>query len=202
MPRVSRPAAERGRRTRRLAVAAAVATGALTAAELAYARRRRVADGPLAARETLAVVREGYRAGSADETAVLNLFLGFGTTFALARAVTHSIRRGVGPWRDVRIAQRHIHHFVPGILLVLVTGGVAISVRHEHVDPWLGAPFGAGAALIVDETALLLELQDVYWSEKGVLSVDVGLGSLTSLACLTLLVRLFRRGEAAVRATP
>jgi hypothetical protein len=157
-------------------------------------------DGEVAARETVEVLRAGYQAGSANETALLNLFLSFGATFAIARAVTHSIRRGMGPWRNVRIGQRHIHHFVPGILLALLSGGVSICLRNEQLDHWLALPFGAGSALIIDETALLLELNDVYWSEKGVLSIDVGLGATTGLATLALVVRLVRRGEAVVSA--
>jgi hypothetical protein len=156
--------------------------------------------GRLAAHETAAVMRAGYRGGSANETAVLNLFLSFGTTFAVARVITHSIRRGAGPLRNVKIGRRHIHHFVPGILLALLSGGVSIGLRHERLDQWLAFPFGAGAALVVDETALLIELQDVYWSDRGVLSIDVGLGAVSGLACLALLVRMARRGEALVLA--
>jgi hypothetical protein len=196
-------------RTHSLAAAAALATGALVTAEVLHvwrhgraptSRRPRelVRGGGIAARETVDVLRAGYRAGSADETAVLNLFLAFGATFAIARAVTHSIRLGVGPLGNVEIGERHIHHFVPGILLTLLAGGVSIGVRREGLDRWLAMPFGAGAALIIDETALLIELSDVYWSHRGALSVDVGLGATTALAGLTLLVRLVRRGEAIV----
>jgi hypothetical protein len=144
------------------------------------------------------VVRAGYRSGSADETAVLNMFLAFGVTFGAARAVTHSIRHGAGPFRNVRIGRRHIHHFVPGIALTLGAGGASISLRSHAVDPWLAVPFAAGAALIIDETALLIELEDVYWSDNGVLSIDVGFGATTVLAILALVVRLLRRGEALV----
>jgi hypothetical protein len=201
------------RRTRSLAAAAVAATAALVGAEVLRVWRRGnaptphrpgevVRGGGIAARETVAVLRAGYRAGTADETAVLNLFLSFGATFALARAVTHSIRLGVGPLRNVEIGDRHIHHFVPGILLTLVTGGMSIGVRREGLDQWLAIPFGAGAALIIDESALLIELSDVYWSHQGALSVDVGLGATTTLACLTLLLRLVRRGEAVVLGPP
>jgi hypothetical protein len=197
------------RRRRSLVAAAAAATGALATAEVlriwhrgrapAPARPRElVRGGGIAARETVDVLRAGYRAASADETAVLNLFLSFGGTFAVARAVTHSIRRGIGPLRNVRIGDRHIHHFVPGIVLTLLAGGTSIGMRRERLDRWLALPFGTGAALIVDETALLIELSDVYWSHKGALSVDVGLGATTTLAGLALVVRLVRRGEAIV----
>jgi hypothetical protein len=197
------------RRTKSLAAAAGTATACVLCAEVLRVWRRGEAPTParprdllrgggIAARETVAVVRAGYRAGSANETAVLNLFVAFGATFAGARAVTHSIRRGMGPWRNVEIGRRHIHHFVPGILLALLSGGLSIGLRHEQLDHWLAVPFGAGAALIADETALLVELSDVYWSDKGVVSIDVSLGTITTLACLALVVRLVRRGEATV----
>jgi hypothetical protein len=196
-------------RTVGLAVAAASATSALAAAEVLriWRRARRpgaadrgqlLRDGRTAARDTVGVLRAGYRTGSANETALLNLFLSFGGTFAAARVVTHSIRRGWGPLRNVEIGRRHIHHFVPGILLAVLSGAVSIGLRHEPSDQWLALPFGAGAALIVDETALLIELSDVYWSEPGVLSIDVGLGAVSALGSLAFLVRLARRGEAVV----
>src|SRR3954468_5558246 len=185
-------------RTRRLAVTAGAATVALAAAEVVHARRHGRTPGHVAARDTVEVLRAGYRSGSADETAVLNLFLAFGVTFGAARAVTHSIRRGSGLFHDVRIGRRHIHHFVPGIALALGAGGASISLRSQGVDPWLALPFGAGAALIVDETALLVELEDVYWSDKGWLSIDVGFGVTCLLALLALGVRLLRRGQALV----
>jgi hypothetical protein len=208
---MNRPTRRRSgrRRTRSLAAAACTATAGLIGAELVHVWRRGEAPTParprdllrgggIAARETVAVVRAGYRAGSANETAVLNLFVAFGATFGIARAVTHSIRRGIGPWRNVKVGRRHIHHFVPGIVLALVSGGLSIALRHEQVDHWLALPFGAGAALIADETALLVELNDVYWSDKGVLSIDVSLGTLATLASVALIVRMVRRGEATV----
>jgi hypothetical protein len=198
-------------RTRRLAAMAGVATLALVTAEVAHVWRRNrtpppssarelVRGGELAARDTVDVLRAGYRSGSADETAVLNLFLAFGLTFAAARAVTHSIRRGSGLFRNVRIGRRHIHHFVPGIALALGAGGASIALRSEGVDRWLALPFGTGAALIIDETALLIELEDVYWSKEGVVSIDVGFGATTALAILALVIRLVRRGEGLVLA--
>jgi hypothetical protein len=114
-----------GGRTRSLATAAGTATVALVVGEVLRVWRRGEAPTPahprdllrgggIATRETVRVVRAGYRAGSADEMAVLNLSLAFGVTFGAARAVTHSIRRGMGPWGNVKIARRHIHHFLPG----------------------------------------------------------------------------------------
>jgi hypothetical protein len=207
--RVTRRGRRRAARRRSLAGAAAVATSALVGAEVLHVWRRGQAPAParprdvvrggrVAARETVEVVRAGYRSGTANEAALLNLFAAFGTTFAVARAVTYAIRHGRGPLRNVRIGRRHIHHYVPGIVLAVLAGGASIGMRHEHLDRWLALPFGSGAALIVDETALLVELEDVYWSERGAMSIDAGLGATAALACLTLVVRMVRRGEAAV----
>src|SRR3954447_8147245 len=126
--------------SRALAVTAALTSAGLLAAEGVRLWRR----GETPVRE-LQALRAGYRAGTADDTAVVNLFVAFGLTFAVARTVTHAIRRGVGPLRDVHIGRRHIHHFVPGILLVLLSGGASIGVRREGLDPWPARPAGAGA---------------------------------------------------------
>ena len=177
------------RRVRMLGGLAGGVTAAALGAELAYIVR---GETP---RETVEVLREGYRAGPANEAALLNLFLAFGGTFAAARAVTTLIRGGHGPLRNVRIGRRHIHHFVPGILACLIAGGASIALRHEELDQWLALPFGAGAALVLDEAALLLELEDVYWSEEGLLSVEIGLGTVALLGSLAMLIRMAKRGE-------
>ena len=154
--------------------------------------------------ETIAVVREGYRATSTRENAVFNLLVSFTATFGITRASTALIRsgKGYGVFRDLVIADRRVHHFVPGILLTLAAGGTSISVRRKPLDRWLALPFGAGAALILDEAALLLELDDVYWSEKGVLSLQVSFGAISLLAAVALGVRLLLRGESSVGITP
>ena len=154
--------------------------------------------------ETIAVVREGYRATSNRENAVFNLLVSFTATFGITRGTTALIRsgKGYGVFRDLVIADRRVHHFVPGIVLALAAGGTSISVRRKSVDRWLALPFGAGAALILDEAALLLELDDVYWTERGVLSLQVSFGAISLLAAVALGVRLLRRGETSVGITP
>jgi hypothetical protein len=154
--------------------------------------------------ETLAVVREGYRATSDRENAVFNLLLSFTATFGITRASTALIRsgKGYGVFRNLTIADRRVHHFVPGIGLALAAGGTSISIRRKQLDRWLALPFGAGAALILDEAALLLELDDVYWTEKGVLSLQVSFGAISLLAAVALAARLLHRGETSVGITP
>jgi hypothetical protein len=154
--------------------------------------------------ETLAVVREGYRSASTRENAVFNLLVSFTATFGVTRASTALIRygKGYGVFRNLTIGDRRVHHFVPGIVLALGSGATSISVRRKQLDRWLALPFGAGAALILDEAALLLELDDVYWSERGVVSLQISFGAISLLAAVALGVRLLRRGETSVGITP
>jgi hypothetical protein len=153
-----------------------------------------------AAVETVEVVAEGYRSGTTRENALLNMTLSFSGTFAVARASTHLIRRrgNFGPFRNYEIGESHIHHFVPGILLAFIAGGASVLSRNEALDPWLAVPFGAGVALTFDESALLLKLDDVYWTEEGVVSVQISLAALALASAIGAGRRMLRRGEAQV----
>ncbi len=147
--------------------------------------------------ETIAVVREGYAAVSTRENAVFNLLASFTVTFGITRATTALIRsgQGHGVLRDLVIGQKRVHHFVPGIVLALAAGGMSISVRRKQLDRWLALPFGAGAALVLDEAALLLELDDVYWTEEGLLGVQITLAVAAMFAAFSLGLKFLRRGE-------
>ncbi|MCV2396279.1 hypothetical protein OEB99_18365 [Actinotalea sp. M2MS4P-6] len=112
--------------------------------------------------------------------ATIWLLLGFVVTFGVTRWVTVTIRRraarggGSGSAiKDVHIGGVHVHHQVWGILLVLLTG--VLELRFRPGSPWLevlALLFGAGAALALDEFALWLHLEDVYWTEEGRKSID------------------------------
>ncbi len=158
--------------------------------------------GRIAAHETVAVAVEGYRSGSPRENTLLHLLLSFSLTFGAARATTHAIRRWgtVGPLGHMKLGKRHIHHLVPGIVLAFVTGLASIIGDDEVFEQWLAIPFGAGAALTLDEAALLIELEDVYWSERGVVSVQVTLAAMALLASGELVRRALTRGESRVLA--
>jgi hypothetical protein len=197
-----------GRGTQALGAVAVSATVATAGLEWARVWRRGsaplpretehlVAAGATATRETLAVLREGYRASPTRENVLFNLLAAFAVTFGFARGATLVIRsgRGAGMFRNVTVGDRHIHHFVPGFAMAFVAGGVSIATRREDLDRWLAIPFGAGVALVLDEAALLLELEDVYWTEEGVLSLQLSFGTIGLLSALALAVRLLRRGE-------
>jgi cell division protein FtsW (lipid II flippase) len=66
----------------------------------------------------------------------------------------------------------HVHHLVFGIVLLLATG---FALALQPPSPWLeiaAGAFGVGAGLTLDEYALWLHLEDVYWAEEGRRSVD------------------------------
>ncbi len=157
-----------------------------------------------AARETFEVARAGYRESPAREAALLNLLASFLVTFGLVRTSTEIIRRRgrFGPFRDLVAGGRHIHHFVPGIALAFLSGGAALLSRDETVEPWLAIPFGAGLALTLDESALLLELEDVYWTEEGVLSLQITSAAAAFLGSMAAARRVLRRGEQEVLSPP
>ena len=101
---------------------------------------------------------------------VLVAFLG---TFLLARVITHAIRsRRTRVFRNVQIRGVHLHHLVPGILLLLITGYVAIALDVRSGRRLLAVLYGVGAALTLDEFALWLDLRDVYWTAEGRRSID------------------------------
>jgi hypothetical protein len=111
------------------------------------------------------------------ERSALWSWVGFTTTFAAVRAITYSIRRGDGPFGNVRLGGEHLHHYMWGIAMVSGVGAVAIAGEERaRQHPAAALTYGAGLALIIDEFALLLDLKDVYWAKQGRISIDLGVG--------------------------
>ena len=104
------------------------------------------------------------------------MFLAVLVTFLVTRTVTRLIRSGSGGGvglGNFSIAGVHVHHQVFGIVIVIGTGIVLVSAEPEGVALDVAAAvFGVGVGLTVDEFALWLHLDDVYWSKEGRKSVD------------------------------
>lgn len=103
----------------------------------------------------------------------------FFVTFVGVRLLVRSITHHVGPFGWVMVDGRHIHHLVWGILLLLLVGyctlaevGIGDTPTAIFLSRLLSILYGAGAALTLDEFALWLNLQDVYWSRQGRESID------------------------------
>jgi hypothetical protein len=119
------------------------------------------------------------RIGDAEK-ALLHSWAAFAATFGATRALTHLLRwrnGGGGGSGGIVVAGRHLHHYNLGILLLVGVGGVAVhGQEHRRQHPVTAAAYGSGAALILDELALLIDLSDVYWADEGRTSVDAAIG--------------------------
>jgi hypothetical protein len=148
-------------------------------------------------RRAFMVLREGYAVSRTRENSLFNMLASFTVAFGTTRTITWTIREkgGIGPIKDVVVGDRHIHHFLPGGILALAAGGVAIGTKSSELDKYLAFPFGVGVALVLDESALLLELDDVYWTEEGVLSVQIAFAAIAMLSALAYLIRMLRHSE-------
>jgi hypothetical protein len=106
------------------------------------------------------------------------LLAAFLASFLFIRMSTRLMRSPRVPWwpGSVSTGGVHVHHLVFGIVLMIATGFVGFAVRPG--SPWfeiLAGGFGIGVGLTVDEFALWLYLEDVYWTEEGRSSVDVAI---------------------------
>jgi hypothetical protein len=103
------------------------------------------------------------------------ILLAFVCSFGFIRTSAHMIRAQVSWWPGNVETKggTHVHHLVWGILLLLSMGYLGIST--DIPSPWfelVAIAFGIGMGLTLDEFALWLNLQDVYWQDKGRQSID------------------------------
>jgi hypothetical protein len=126
--------------------------------------------------------------------------VGFVTAVLVVRGLTIAIHYGVGPFHDVSMGGRHIHHLVWGILLLLLSGYgwlLEVGTGNEGSNLWVGrltsTVYGVAAALTLDEFALWLNLRDVYWEREGRESFEA-MAFFGGLLAVGLLGRRFFRG--------
>ena len=133
---------------------------------------------PLASLST-SRLRSAYRhsfANPKEERRLLSA-TSFGVTFAAARAVTHAIRAGRGPFRNITPGGRHIHHMTFGIVGLIAVGyawlnEIGTGTGGAFASRTTALAYGAGSALTLDEFALWLNLEDDYWTTEGRESID------------------------------
>jgi len=115
---------------------------------------------------------------------------GFLVSFAFIRMSARLMRSPRVPWWPGSVVSDggvHIHHLVFGICLMIAAG--ALGFAFYGYDVWrdiFAALFGIGIGLTIDEFALWVYLDDVYWSEEGRKSVDA-----TVIAVAGMLLILF-----------
>lgn len=105
----------------------------------------------------------------------LLVLIAFLCSFAFIRTSARMIRSPRFQWWPGNVETSgglHVHHLVWGISLLLIAGFVSFTV---DAAPWVqitAVGFGVGAGLALDEFALWLRLEDVYWTEEGRASLD------------------------------
>ncbi|MET0700312.1 MAG: hypothetical protein ABWY93_11640 [Mycobacterium sp.] len=123
--------------------------------------------------------------------------IAFLLTFFVTRTIVRYIRAHADSdapkkwWqpRNMGHGTVHIHHVVIGVILVMVSGLTMVTLAVDGGVPEFTAAaifFGVGAALVLDEFALILHLQDVYWSEDGRTSVDAVFAAVAVAGLLVL----------------
>ncbi|MFD4354631.1 hypothetical protein ACFWPK_00675 [Nocardia sp. NPDC058519] len=121
---------------------------------------------------------------------LLCFLLGFILGFVVIRISVRMIRAKVRWWPgNVKAGDTHIHHMVFGVITVLLSGIGLIATAEDSTQVTssvLAALFGIGAALVLDEFALIFYLRDVYWSEQGRTSVDAVFVALAVTGLLLL----------------
>ena len=110
------------------------------------------------------------RITNSKRLAQILVLLSFLITFAIVRSITHLQRLEILPNQRGLL---HIHHLVPGIFLLIISGYIGISFwATDRIRHFMAVLFGIGAALTIDEFALWLYLKDVYWLKQGRDSID------------------------------
>ncbi|MFD8788796.1 hypothetical protein [Kitasatospora sp. NPDC059599] len=116
------------------------------------------------------------------------LLVGFITSFVFIRFSVRMIRAKVRWWPgNVTPGGLHIHHMVFGLGFLLLGGiGVFATYGGQPWMNWFGLAFGIGCGLVLDEFALILHLDDVYWGEQGRKSVDAVIFGILFTALLLI----------------
>jgi ABC-type multidrug transport system fused ATPase/permease subunit len=128
---------------------------------------------------------------------LIAFLLTFLVTRTIVRYIRHNADRTTPPkwWqpRNISVSDgaggMHIHHAVIGVILVMISGVTMVTLAVDGgVAEFTAAAifFGIGAALVLDEFALILHLQDVYWSEDGRTSVDAVFAAVAVAGLLVL----------------
>jgi hypothetical protein len=143
--------------------------------------RQRDPEHPEAAVPERFALRDAYRRYFSDhrrERAFLHS-VGFTAGFAGCRVVTHAIRAGRGPFRNMSAGGHHLHHSTPGIIGQITLGylwtwqvAVGTDPKRRVASRTAALTAGLATALTLDEFALWFDLADDYWDSAGRKSID------------------------------
>jgi hypothetical protein len=129
------------------------------------------------------------------EQGLFLVLVGFLGSFAFIRTSTRLMRSPRVPWWPGSVVSDsgvHLHHLVFGISLMIGAGALGFSFF--HTSPWLeicAALFGVGVGLTVDEFALWVYLDDVYWAKEGRSSIDAAVVAVAVMGLVLVGARPF-----------
>jgi hypothetical protein len=118
------------------------------------------------------------------------VLVGFLLSFGFIRMSTRLMRSPRVAWWPGSVVSDsgvHVHHLVFGIVTMMVSGAVGFTVLGD--SPWAeicAFAFGIGAGLTIDEFALWVYLEDVYWSEEGRVSIDATVIAAAAMGLILL----------------
>jgi hypothetical protein len=125
-----------------------------------------------------------------DEQGLFLVFAGFVLSFSFIRMSTRLMRSPKVPWWPGSVVSEsgvHLHHLVFGIVTMMAAGTLGfVALGHS---PWVeicAFAFGIGAGLTIDEFALWVYLDDVYWEEEGRSSIDATVIAAAGMVLLLL----------------
>src|ERR1700682_1603579 len=144
----------------------------------------------------------GERLDPAKQSALIS-WASFTIVFIGVRALTHWIRAGHGPsGGGVSVGGRHFHHYNLGIALLAAVGAVGLrGSDKQRRHPGVAIADGSANALVVDELALLLDLEDVYWASDGRKSVDAAVALIAAGATFLVGLPFWPHAHRALRST-
>jgi hypothetical protein len=130
-----------------------------------------------------------------DKQAVFLVLAGFILSFAFIRLSTRLMRSPRVPWWPGSIVSEgglHLHHLVFGIGTMIAAGTVGFALIGESPGFEIcAALFGIGAGLTIDEFALWVHLDDVYWSREGRSSIDATVIAAAAMGLIVVGARPF-----------
>jgi hypothetical protein len=118
------------------------------------------------------------------------VLVGFIVSFAFIRMSTRLMRSPKVPWWPGSVVSEsgvHLHHLVFGIVTMMASGAIGFTVLGD--SPWMeicALAFGVGAGLTIDEFALWVYLEDVYWAEEGRVSIDATVIAAAAMGLILL----------------